>query len=79
MAANVTAPDKSQGKSKGQGKGKGAAPQWDVTNKHVQTRRAVFGLIVAVVAVWVVLLYWLFALADVKEAVANKGRKPGSI
>ena len=72
MAANVTVPDKRQGKSKGQGKGKGVTPQWDETDKHVQTRRAVFGLIVAVVAVWVVLLYWLFALADVKEAVANR-------
>ena len=72
MAANVTVSDQRQGKSKGQGRGKGVTPQWDVTDKHIQTRRVVFGLIVAVVAIWVVLLYWLFAAADIKEAVANK-------
>ncbi len=71
MAANVTAPDKAQSKSKGQGKGKGAVPQWDETKKHVQTRRIVVGLTAVIIAIWVVILYWLFAVAEIKKAAVN--------
>ncbi len=68
MAANVNVPDQGQVKSKGQGKGKGAAPQWDEARKHVQTRWVILGLIGVVVAIWAYLLYWLFAIAVIKDA-----------
>ncbi len=73
MSENEGGLDKAKNKIKaaGQGRGKGASPQWNESSKHVQTRWLLYGLIGAVVGVWVIVLNWLFTAANIANLPAK--------